>query len=288
MLLKTDFEADWIVEMRRIMEEHWAMNLASAQTEELAALFFHARTRRVEPRPRAVHLSNAFACPLEHEAGWAELKDKIEAGKDLSPHLSLKIESFKGKDGLLLDWGIYHFHLGQAQHAKNKSFVERTGPVVFGFPTDDAFHAVGIYQHGAWSDSSVIETLHANWPHLTQAAKMQGSGMSLGQHYTDDDRKMLRATGINLITPLSDGSFLLPLGGGYSGNGISAQAVTDAELERQRIHRLQNLIHDRADAVARALKAEGYTGNTEVVGRLNFGNGVQWVSFDGFRVCFAV
>lgn len=61
MLLKTVVEADWIVEMRRIMEEHWAMDLASAKTEELAALFFHARTRRVEPRPRALHLSNAFA-----------------------------------------------------------------------------------------------------------------------------------------------------------------------------------------------------------------------------------
>ncbi|MCV4284707.1 hypothetical protein [Pseudomonas capsici] len=61
MLLKTDFEADWIVEMRRIMEEHWAMGLASAKTEELTALFFHARTRGVEPRLRALHLSNAFA-----------------------------------------------------------------------------------------------------------------------------------------------------------------------------------------------------------------------------------
>lgn len=85
---------------------------------------------------------------------------------------------------------------------------------------------------------------------------------------------MLRTAGINLITPLSEGSLILPLGGGYSGNGVSAQAVTDAELERQRIHGLQQLIHDRAAEVARALKAEGYTGTAEVIGRLNFGNGV--------------
>lgn len=69
---------------------------------------------------------------------------------------------------------------------------------------------------------------------------------------------------------------------------VSAQAVTDPELERQRIHALQHLIHDRAAEVARALKAEVYTGNTQVVGCLNFGNGTQWVSFDGFRVGFAV
>lgn len=106
--------------------------------------------------------------------------------------------------------------------------------------------------------------------------------MSLGQRYTDEDRKMLRAAGINLITPLPDGSLLFPLGCGYSGNGVSVQAMTDAELERQRIHRLQRLIHDPVAEVTRALKAEGYTGNTEVVGPLNFGNGVQWVSFDGF------
>ncbi|WP_162874177.1 hypothetical protein [Pseudomonas viridiflava] len=166
-----DFEAVWIAEMQRIMEKHWSMDLTSARSDELAALFFHARTRRVEPRARAVHLSDAFACPIEHEAGWAELKVKIETGEDLSPHLSLKIEYFKGKDGLLLDWGIYHLHLGQTQHAKNKSFVERTGLGAFGFPTDDAFYAVGIYQHDAWSDRSVIETLHANWPHLTTASR---------------------------------------------------------------------------------------------------------------------
>jgi len=42
VLLKTDFEADWIVEMRRIMEEHWAIDLSSAKTQELAAQFFLA------------------------------------------------------------------------------------------------------------------------------------------------------------------------------------------------------------------------------------------------------
>ncbi|AZE70286.1 hypothetical protein C4K00_0018 [Pseudomonas synxantha] len=134
MLLKTDFEADWIVEMRRIMEEHWAIDLSSAKTEELAAQFFLARTRRVEPRPRAVLISNSFACPLEREAAWAELKVKIETAEDLSPHLSLKIEDFKGKEGLLLDWGIYRLPSWTGAAKKNNCFRSHH-PAIRRFPS---------------------------------------------------------------------------------------------------------------------------------------------------------
>ncbi|EJF67578.1 hypothetical protein A462_31451 [Pseudomonas sp. Ag1] len=61
MLLKTDVESDWIVEMRRIMEEHWAMDLASAKTEELAALFSMPEHAESNQGPIALHSSNAFA-----------------------------------------------------------------------------------------------------------------------------------------------------------------------------------------------------------------------------------
>ncbi|KWS19011.1 hypothetical protein [Pseudomonas syringae] len=282
MFIKTDFEADWTAELRRIMEDDWAMDLAAVMPQELAVLFFHAGKRRIEPRPRAVKISTAFACPAEYQSRWAALVVKIEAGDDLSPHLSLRIEDVMGKDQLLMDWGVYHLHLGQAPHPKNQSFVERTGPVVFGFPTVDAFHAIGVYEHGAWSDGSVIEIMHSNWPHLTQRAQIQGTGMSLTQNYTDEDRRKLRAVGINLITPLSDGTCLSPVGGGYSGNGISAEGVIASDRERELIKEIQNQIHAQTDVIEQALRAEGYDGGSEVIARLNFNNGAIWVTFEGF------
>lgn len=282
MVIKADFEADWTTELRRIMEEDWAMDLAAVKPEELPVLFFHAGKRRIEPSPRTVKLSTSFACPPEHQAGWAALMGKIEAGADLSPHLSLRIEDVMGKDPLLLDWGVYHLHLGQASHPKNQNFIERTGPLVFGFPTVDAFHAIGIYDHCAWSDSSIIETMHSNWPHLTERAQVRGAGMSLTHSYTDEDRKKLRAAGINLITPLADGTFLFPVGGGYSGNGISTEGVMASDRERKIINGIQTQLYAQADVIEQALRAEGYDGSSDVFARLNFNSGALWVTFEGF------
>lgn len=288
MIIKADFEADWTAELRRIMQDDWAMDLAAVKPQELAILFFHAGKRRIEPRPRVVKLSTSFACPPGHQAGWAALVAKIEAGDDLSPHLSLRIEDVMGKDPLLLDWGVYHLHLGQALHPKNQSFIERTGPVVFGFPTADAFHAIGVYEHGAWSDSSVIEIMHSNWPHLTQRAQVQGSGMSLAQNYTDEDRSKLRAAGINLITPLSDGTFLYPVGGGYSANGIWVDGVIASDRERELVKGIQTQVVAQTEFIEQALRAEGYDGSSEVITRLNFNNGTMWVAFEGFTTTLPV
>lgn len=288
MIIKADFEADWTDELRRIMEDDWSMDIAAVKPQELAALFFHASKRRIEPRPRTVELSTAFACPSEYQSGWSALVAKIEAGDDLAPHLSLRIEDVMGKDPLLLDWGVYHLHLGQALHPKNQAFVERKGPVAFGFPTFDAFHAIGIYEHGAWSDSSVIETMHSNWPHLTKRAQVQRAGMSLTQKYTDEDRKMLRDAGINLITPLSDGTFLFPVGGSYSGNGISTEGVIASDREREFIRGVQNQIHAQTEVIEQALRAEGYDGSSDVIARLNFNNRAMWVTFEGFTATVPV
>ncbi|WP_267400520.1 hypothetical protein [Pseudomonas sp. GM_Psu_2] len=288
MIIKADFEADWTAELRRIMQDDWAMDISAVEPEKLAILFFHAGKRRIEPRPRTVELSSSFACPAKYQAGWAALVTKIESGIDLSPHLSLRIEDVMGKDPLLLDWGVYHLHLGQAPHPKNPNFIERTGPVVFGFPTAEAFHAIGIYEHGAWSDSSVIEIMHSNWPHLTQRAQVQGENISLAHTYSDEDRAKLRAAGLNVITSLSDGTLLFPVGGGYAANGIWINGVIEADRERQLVNGLQKQIYAQIDPIEQVLKAEGYDGNSEVTAHLNFKNGFLWVSFEGFKTTIPI
>ncbi|WP_434707256.1 hypothetical protein J3P75_15000 [Pseudomonas sp. R1-1] len=287
MLLQTDFVKDWHTELQRIMEQEWAMDLSQVPAHDLAALFFHAMRRRIEPRPRIIKLSTSFSCPAPHASGWASLRRKIEDGNDLSPHLSLQIEKVMAKDPLLFDWGIYHLHLGESAHPNNGNFVERTGPVLFGFPTKEIFHAIGIYEHGAWSDSSVIETLHSNWPELTTGAKLHGVA-SLTGNYTDEDRAKLRAAGVNLITPLSDGTFITALGGGYSTNGISTSGVRAADREEDKIRGIQDQIHVASLELEQALKVEGYDGTQTVVAHLNFASGNCWISFEGFNLTFDV
>ncbi|WP_282412281.1 hypothetical protein [Pseudomonas sp. PS01299] len=283
MLLQADFVKDWTAELRRIMTDDWAMDVSQVSETELPILFFHAGKRRIEPRPRVIKLSASFVCPSELESGWNALKAKIESGANLAPHLSLGIERVMGKDPLLLDWGVYHLHLGESVHPTNGSFVDRTGPVVFGYPTKDVFHAIGIYQHGQWNDSSVIETLNSNWPELTGTAKLSGV-LGVAQNYTDDDRKKLRAAGVNVITALSDGTFLASLGGGYSTNGVSISGVRSSDQQQDKMLRIQEQVHNAAHEIEAALIAEGYDGTHEVRARLNFAPGKCWVSFEGFKL----
>ncbi|WP_349975407.1 hypothetical protein [Pseudomonas sp. WHRI 8519] len=212
---------------------------------------------------------------------------KIEAGADLSPHLSLQIEKVMARDPLLLDWGVYHLHLGLGGHPKNTKFVERTGPVLFGYPTQDTFYAIGVYKHGAWSDSSVIETLHANWPQLTDGAKLKGE-FTLAQKITDEDRRKLRNADINVITPLSDGTFLFPLGGGYAGNGVSIEGVTASDRERRKIESLERQFLELAPVIEEGLEKSGHIVGSEVTARLNFTRDRTWVSFDGYPVTLDV
>lgn len=287
MVLNADFVADWTAELKRIMEQDWSMDLSRAPEKDICVLFHHAGKRRIEPRPRNLVLASSFECPQDQQAGWTTLKGKIEAGADLSPHLSLQIEKVMAKDPLLLDWGVYHLHLGLAEHPKNGNFVERTGPVVFGYPTEDSFYAIGIYKHGAWSNSSVIETLHTNWPELTGKATLKGE-FTLAQRFTDEDRQKLRNAGINVITPLSDGTFLFPLGGGYSGNGISIEGVTASDRERRKIESLERQFLELAPVIEESLERSGHMVGSEITARLNFTRDRTWVSFDGYPVTLDV
>jgi hypothetical protein len=287
MLLQADFVKDWTAELRRYMSEDWAMDVSRVSEDDIPALFFHAAKRRIEPRPRLIKLSASFVCPPEFESGWAALRNKIEIGTDLSPHLSLGIERVMGKDHLLLDWGVYHLHLGESAHPTKESFVERTGPVVFGLPTKEAFHAIGIYEHGEWSDGSVIEILSSNWPELTNHAKLSGI-ISLGRNFTEQDRKALRKANVNVITELGDGTFLAPIGGGFSTNGISTSAVMVSDREQEKMRNIQSQVHAEAHLIEKALRSEGYDGTQEVLARLNFAPSKCWISFEGFKLTLDV
>ena len=283
MQLKANFEQDWVGAVRQIMESIWEMSLVGVDEKDIPTLFFHAGLRRIEPRPRKVCESSSFECPPEHVAGWVSLKAKVEAGVDLSPHLSLLTQKPTATDSLLFDWGVYHLHLGVATHAKNADFVERTGPVLFGHPTEDTFYAIGIYGHGSWSDSTVIETMRAEWPGLTDALVVPGvHAKDLAHQLTDEDRANLRKANLNTFTATADGAVLHSLGGGFASNGISIKAVMARDRHLSIVDDLQARLPQIAAQAEAGLLAEGYDGQAVVTARLVIG--ASWVvAFDGYK-----
>jgi hypothetical protein len=57
--------------------------------------------------------------------------------------------SLMNRDGLLNEWSVYHFHLGEGPDRRDPNYIERTGPV--GFCAGDRRYVPGNQRVPAWS-----------------------------------------------------------------------------------------------------------------------------------------
>lgn len=139
--------------------------------------------RRINSCPRTVYMSNLFICPPELQNSWELLKSKIQSGEDLTPHLSRKVTNARDNDSMLNEWGIFHLHLGES--LESDGFIERSGPLVFGYVTDSAFYAVNIFNHGNWTNNDIVEIIHTNWPDIISTYKNHALSISNNPSLTE-------------------------------------------------------------------------------------------------------
>lgn len=187
MQLKSDFYSDWLRTIKNILQNYWGYDISNIQEKELPYAYFNAKMRRPEQRKRNIEISDAFSCPTAYQAGWERLKGIIESGGDITPNLSKKIRWLNEKDSLLNDWGVHHFHLGEALEG---DFIKRTSPLLFALVTSDKFYAINIFNHGAWANQDIVEIIHRNWPYLVRNHKV--NGLSPNKKITESERLILR------------------------------------------------------------------------------------------------
>lgn len=281
MRLKLNFEQDRLQHLQDTMKNTWNMDISSIKPSEIPIFYFHAEARRIQPTPRTIKLAGNFSYDKEYSDGWREIKKKIEQGKDLSPHLSLGIEIATNKDDLLFEWGVHHLHLGTKPHSKKTNFVERTGPLLFGHFTHDTFYAIGIYTHGNWCNTTIIETLVNNWPEKFSKYNIFGITKP-AQIYTETDRKNMRKRGANILTTLPDETTLGPIGGGYNVQGISFRAIIKQDQERKLIKAIENEVLSLKSKIEEKLILEGYSGDHEVTAQLDVRTNM--VTFNGYNL----
>jgi hypothetical protein len=187
--------------------------LAGKPFRELLHIYGNWRGRHPYARPRTVHQSTEMLASAEAQtfsAEIAELVRKIEAGEDLTPHLSERVDTAflsvqeraalpwhereKDLDRMLADWRIHHLHLSNA--LKTNGFVQRGNELLFAlFGRDDAY-LVGIYTHADWSREELAPTIVRNWPGVGPFYKLnyvQGP-----THVpTEQERKLARKLGVS-------------------------------------------------------------------------------------------
>lgn len=243
-------------------------------SEDLWYDFFNLQKKSVRPQKRTVLYSKEFTCPPEVNMGLKLLVQKFENGEDVSPHLSKGATSPAEFDGLLYDWGIYHFHLGETIDNQTGR-IKRTGPVLFAKIDDENVYCINIYCHGKnvqqpWTKQDLLKIIHNNWPQTIAKWKLP-DGIKLYPESitppTDAQHASLRKNGISTAIFVDKGIAYLSPGGGYMSTGHSQEIVRYCQRVHNTLRRYELYIRDNVTSLV--IKIEKGAGKP--VGRkLNF------------------
>lgn len=192
----------------------------SSPFENLLSIF----SKLLVKKRRNVLVSRSLHCPDEVKSGFNNLKRKAFLGLGINQHLSKQVLNPDFNDGMLIDFGVYHFHLGTGT-TKDKlgnHFAERSGPVLAAFVDDDNFYCLKISPHGndLWFDEELVEIMHKEWPNAIARYRLNRDVIA-PETYGEGDRVALRKTRVNTVLTMKDGTMYFSTGGGMTTAGTS-------------------------------------------------------------------
>lgn len=257
--VKESFKTDFSAIMRRELEEA-GFDTSGISEKDLPIKYFTISMRLIEKRPRVIYKAADFVCPPDLEAGLQLLESKITNGDSLFPHQSTSVSRLTTEDKMLYSWTIHHFHLGTT--LDNRGFIQRTGPVLFAFVTDDAVYMIDIKPHGSWSDKGLIQKLYDNWPQLLESWKVDGEPVV---NFGSEEIKELRKANVNTILMLDDGSSFVGPGFGVTTAGTPADAsLKVGDIFRHMDRFVRDLKKDPSDFLRTIYSEEEINQMTEV------------------------
>ncbi len=134
--------------------------LEAMPTQRVILAFLTWRMRHIPSKPRTVSLWSGGVTPLQFQAAKPKLGpllQKVEAGEDLTPHLSdlvmtkgiilpgaSRTDRGKDIDMTLTRYGLHHFHVGNVSPNNPKG---RSGSLVFAEVLDKEFRIIAIADH---------------------------------------------------------------------------------------------------------------------------------------------
>lgn len=201
--------------------------------------FFEYYMMHIPIKKRKVYKSDIFQCPKQYEKALGDFIQKVKRGEDINPFLSNKKDTLTGKDLLLYDWNIYHFHLTRRYNRNGKP--TRSNYLIFAACTDEAMYFIQIYKHqkkNVFVQKELLEIICRNWPQLTAPYEMKEV---FAGKITDEERLTIRNKNILTLNDI-DGKTYFPPGGGYVSNGTSLKAVHLSDFLLNKMKNLEKWI----------------------------------------------
>lgn len=248
------------IDLRRIVIESLdavgAEYDAAADLEKLLLAMLTVEERRIVSIPRKVHTTPEFdaakeGLPKSEADAVDELLRKVERGDDINPHLNRRSLMPSQDDDLLIEWGLYHFHLSTAIPTGDR-FVERTGLLAFAHFNRENAYFVDFRPHKNFEDQRLVELLIQRFPVVAEAHKIRGiQGLSQPPPSTPEEVRKLRKVHVN--TPLIvDGQHYFGPGPGFVSSGHSAKAVMRMNSTLREIERLERTLSENLAVVQEA------------------------------------
>jgi hypothetical protein len=292
--VEADFKKDWADYLVAQLTELGCHVDPTREFHELAIAFFNALARRIHPTPREVLISREFVCPTKHRHVVDAIREKVERGADLTPHLSAAIERHSDvdddlfNDGLLNDWGIHHLHLGTAPHPKYPSFVVRTDDVLFARVTDEAFYLITVMPHRQWANQELFEIIHRNWPDSIRRFRLPGV-VKIDPVWSNEAIPKLRKGGVMTMIQMKDGTVYRPIGGGITTSQVGAEVADRAGYYTHLVGWLERYVREHGSELVAQAAAEGHSLSSPLRLRfVAFMSGSALIIEDNSKVMFSI
>jgi hypothetical protein len=237
--------------------------LASMDLGNLLITYGTWRSRLIPASPRDCHISTELAAgaqAVQHRAGLDVIVAKIEAGDDLTPHLSravtvghqagagtTKLTRRKDRDLLVADWGLHHLHL--SEKIETDGFVERGDDLLIAAFTPTDGYLIGIFPHGSWALKELLAVIVHNWPDAGLMLKADYV-LAMETEYSDEERLELRSAGIATPMVTIDGKVWAAAALGQTAAGTPSRATQRSNVVMHTFREWREQGDDRLRTIA--------------------------------------
>ena len=228
-----------------------------SDTRSRLAQVFGILRNMIPPKPRKIEIAKGFSYPEVYVEGYKQVLREIEEGIDLTPRGSRKqTKEDAYNDPMLLDWNIYHLHLGNEviKSGKNKGLVQGHKEILFVFFENETAYIIGVFDHSSWTKQEVLEIIFENWPQLIDRWKIERA-IGLSRDVTDTERKSLRNEQINSPIKIGNNVYMGP-GGGMTTSGSGTNEIEKVLIVLRAANKLKDYIKKNQKYIQRTVNVK--------------------------------
>lgn len=207
-------------------------------------IWFEHSERFVPHVPHQIELSQELRTNPKYESlkpVIEEIANKLRQGRDITPYQSNRAPKLasRGRDHLLIHWGIRHLHLSLFSTMQSNGFVTRSDELLFFRVHGNAVYLIDILAHAepdVFEEKRLLEIVDRNWPFL----HMQVNGISVGRQSTPKEIKTHRRNNMSYFGQVN-GRLIMPTMG-PSAAGTPTEASLSFNRHQRELHRLETEI----------------------------------------------